>query len=192
MCDLASKLDSLSLSDRCGMIGYISRVKKSKKYFKCPENYFVLPDIEGSKLILCKRQSAIEDDVFICFQCTDMTIFKNLRNVDKIKSIKDEYCNHAKLCSVLFDTKNDKPFDAVNEIEILRKNPSEIIALVFPNLSDKVKNPGVLVLNSRMSKPKCHTCEGKKCIHVNTYLLKGNVDDDENLPIGKMKCVGKK
>ena len=45
------------------------------------------------------------------------------------------------------------------------------ICLVHPSVS-LAKSPGIVVVNSRATKPKCHTCKGFKCLHVNIYLEK--------------------
>ena len=35
---------------------------------------------------------------------------------------------------------------------------------------DSEKIPGIIVVNSRSTKPKCHTCKGFKCLHINIFL----------------------
>ena len=56
MSELAAKLDNLSLGDdRSKMFGYICRVKKSKKYFACKNNYLVVPELKGSSYVLCRK-----------------------------------------------------------------------------------------------------------------------------------------
>ena len=63
------------------------------------------------------------------------------------------------------------------------ENGTTCLALVHPRL------PGVVVLNSWTTQPKCHTCEGKKCIHINIYIEGANnesnvdVNIEDKLPI---------
>jgi hypothetical protein len=62
-----------------------------------------------------------------------------------------------------------------NFVEVL-ENGRKCLALVHPCQDSKKRLPEVVVLNSRTTKPKCHTCEGKKCIHINIYIEGANVD----------------
>ena len=75
------------------------------------------------------------------------------------------------LCQILIsDTKPVKPLDSkTNCVEVL-ENGTKFLALVHPCQDSKNQMPGVVVLNSRTRKPKCHTCEGKKCRHINIYI----------------------
>ena len=165
MSDLVTKLDNLSPGeDRSKMFGYIWRTKQKKNYFACKNNYFVVPDVRGSALVLCRKVKK-NDEGYICLKCTDMTVFKNLGNIKNFEALKKEYCDHARLCTVLFDkvgVSPDKTQDK-NEVEVL-KSSSEF--LVHPaDISKKL--PGVVVISRQATKPKCHTCQGKKCVHVN-------------------------
>ena len=90
MSDLADRLGALCLDDRSKMLGYISRVKRSKKYFQCQDDYLVVPDIEGSRLILCQRRIVNSEECFVCLHCTDYTVLTNLRNSKNIKSLKED------------------------------------------------------------------------------------------------------
>ena len=72
------------------------------------------------------------------------------------------------------------------------ENDKKCVALVHTIKDTKKRQPGIVVVNSRTTKPKCHTCEGKKCVHVNIYMegasnedtVEVNVEDD--LPTKKM------
>ena len=111
------------------------------------------------------------EECFICLKCTNMTAFDNLGQSAHLSSLKEEYCLHAKLCSVIFDGRGEEIFDIPENgfVDVL-KQEKEFIGLVHapPNLQKKY--PGIIVLNSRTTnKQKCHTCEGNKCVHINTY-----------------------
>ena len=58
--------------------------------------------------------------------------------------------------------------------EILLDDKKLKISLVHPS-EEHNKIPGIVIVNSRTSKPKCHTCKGFKCLHVNILNMK-NVD----------------
>ena len=79
MSSLVSKLDKLNLGDeRSILYGYIWRTKQTKKFFVCKNNYYVIPDSEGSRLVLCQKRSFGAEECFICLKCTNMTVFDNL------------------------------------------------------------------------------------------------------------------
>ena len=163
MSSLAAKLDSISVgSERSILFGYIWRTKQSKRYYSCKDDYLVIPDKEGSSLVLCKKVTKEQCNGYVCLKCSDLTVFGNLGSVKNIDEMKRAYCIHAKLCSVLFDDKEatlSNKTSGQNEVEILKRAP-EFISLVHPS-SSLHKLPGVVVLNSRATKPKCHTFHGK-------------------------------
>ena len=74
---------------------------KSQKYFQGKENYVVVLEIEGSRLILCQLKTNDTEACYICFHCTNMTIFQNLGNAKCVNYLG----NDAKLCSVIFEEK---------------------------------------------------------------------------------------
>ena len=84
------------------MFGYIWRAKKNKTFYACKNNYLVVPELKGSSFVLCRKVGQKDDQAYICLKCTNMTVFDNLRNAKYIDGIKKDYCDHAKLCSVLF------------------------------------------------------------------------------------------
>ena len=119
MSDLTAKLDNLSLGeDRSKMFGYIWRTKQKKNYFDCKNNYFVVPDIRGSTLVLIRKVKKNDAEGYICLKCTDMTVFKNLGNIKNFEGLKQEYCDHARLCTVLFDKVGVSPDKTLDKNEI--------------------------------------------------------------------------
>ena len=59
-------------------------------------------------------------------------------------------------------------------IEILIDDNKLKISLVHPS-EEHQKIPGIVIISTRTTKPKCHVCKGFKCLHKN--LL--NVKDEE-------------
>ena len=47
MTSIIQKLEVLSISEneRAALIGYLTRTKKSKKYFRCKNDYVVIPNL---------------------------------------------------------------------------------------------------------------------------------------------------
>lgn len=102
MSALADKLNALIVGgERSVLFGYIWRTKRSKKFYSCQDNYLVVPDVEGSKLILCQKRNIDDFYFFICFQCAKSTVFENLGNIKNVDEITKDYCMHAKLCTIL-------------------------------------------------------------------------------------------
>ena len=125
MSDLTAKLDNLSLGeDRSKMFGYIWRTKQKKNYFDCKNNYFVVPDIRGSTLVLIRKVKKNDAEGYICLKCTDMTVFKNLGNIKNFEGLKQEYYDHARVCPVLFDKVGVSPNQTQdkNEVEVLKSS----------------------------------------------------------------------
>ena len=93
----------------------------------------------------------------------DGIVFQNLRNIENLISLKKDYCIHAKLCEILFKPEGrGKSIEDCAEhfIEEVMDNKKQSICLVHPSVS-LAKSPGIVVVNSRATKPKCHTCKGK-------------------------------
>merc|ERR1739838_283051 len=84
------------------MFGYFWRAKKNETFYACKNNYLVVPELKGLSFVLCRKVEQKDDQAYICLKCTNMTVFNNLRNFKNFDGIKKDYCDHAKLCSVLF------------------------------------------------------------------------------------------
>ena len=158
MASLVQSLDALQISDdekRKDMYGYVYRTKKSRNYFHCSLDYIVVPSFDEKKMILCKLERARGLNCFVCFECEHVTALENMKLASKESS-----CIHVQLCSVLFsDMTCEKTH--ISTVEVLQ-NGSKCVSLVHPPPDKKRRLPGIVVLNSRTTKPKCHTCQGKK------------------------------
>ena len=107
-------------------------------------------------------------------------IFEDLTN------LKNEYCIYSKLCEILFD-----PKDVVNVTSAIDEHFIEVldckkqsVSVVHPSM-EVLKQSGVIVVNNRSLKPKCHTCKGFKCLHVNIYLEKAAEQNNEKTTSSK-------
>ena len=73
-------------------------------------------------------------------------------------------------------------------MEVLKKS-SEFLVHPVDSLN---KTSGVVVIHSRATKPKCHTCQGKKCVHVNIYLdFAKSSKEGEEFPTKKIQTKEK-
>ena len=185
MSSLIEKFDSLAINDekeRKDIYGYVFRTKKSKNYFFCKNDFIVIPSFDEKKMILCKLVLQKPEYCFICFKCENLTILENMDNVEDYAKSKNKSCIHKKLCKVIFAENISKNYNIspeINYIEVLQKG-KVCISLVHPSQDNKkTRLPGIVVLNSRTTKPKCDTCEGKKCIHVNLYREGANNRENE-------------
>ena len=177
MADLVAKFDKLTINandnERDLLYGYLFKVRTSRNFFPCANNFYVYPDQSCSKYVLCERKLLSTDTLVLCHACKNCLAFENLRKLTDISKIKSEYCIHAQLCELLFtNTSSDKQkvYDKKHKhyVEVLDSHKVKI-SVVHPS-EDSNKLPGVVVLTSRTTKPKCHTCKGFKCLHVNIYL----------------------
>ena len=132
MCSLSSQLDALNLGEeRNVLFGYVWRTKQTQKFFVCKNNFVVIPDVESSKLVLCRKYLKENEACYVCLQCTGLSVIENLGNVKNLIDMKKDYCNHAKLCTVLFAKQECNEIPEENEVEI-SKDEKEFIALVHP------------------------------------------------------------
>ena len=96
MSDLISKFDNLTLGssdeEKNTLHGYICKIKSSKLYFECEDNYFVISDQSGSKFILCQRKFLAKDAYISCLNCKNQITYENMKNIDNVKTLKSEYC----------------------------------------------------------------------------------------------------
>ena len=147
-------------------------------------------------MVLCKLERSISELCFLCFDCENLTVFENMRSTENFVHTKSTSCIHVKLCKLIFpEVKSTKtaPVER-NFIEVL-KTGNVYLSLVHPADDKKKKLPGIVVLNSRTTKPKCHTCQGKKCVHVNIYRDGASKPDDvdrnveEELPSKKLELL---
>ena len=91
-------------------------------------------------------------------------------NIEHTMKTKPLSCIHINLCELFFAEipcqKASIP-EHSNHVEALKKNKKVLI--VHPIQDKRGGLPVIVILNSRTTKPKCDTCDGKKCLHVNIY-----------------------
>ena len=104
MTSIIQKLEVLSISEneRAALIGYLTRTKKSKKYFRCKNDYVVIPNFDNKKYLLCKIIRNLKSQSFLCLECQNETIFENMNDVEQFIKTKGSKCVHEQLCEVLF------------------------------------------------------------------------------------------
>ena len=181
MASLIEKLDALKICDenkRKDLYGYLYRTKGTKNYFLCSNNYFVIPSTDNKKMLLCQKTVS---GAFFCFSCEHYSALKTKGGLE----MKPE-CIHIQLCKILFSNseggKEKTILDGVEELE----NGKRYLALVHPDREEEDRVPGIITLTSRTTKPKCFTCEGKKCLHLNIYLNAAKNSTDNILPTKKL------
>ena len=157
MSALIAKFDKLTLNaeddEKNTLYGYLCKVKSSKNYFPCQNDFYVVPDQSGLKFILCERKYLLKDSIIICHNCKNGIAFSNFKNILNVDSVKEEYCPHAKLSELLFKEKpkqNDLKLHDGHYIEVL-SSAKLSIALVHPS-TENAKKPGIIVDNSRSTK----------------------------------------
>jgi hypothetical protein len=88
--------------------------------------------------------------------------------------LKEEYCEHASVCILVWQNAElEKEFD-VDEtkdfVEVL-ETKKNYACLVVPG-DENVSKPGVVVVTARTLKPRCDKCLGKTCIHLTIHKTK--------------------
>ena len=84
MSSLAAKLDSIGVSERIILVGYIWRTKQNKRYYFCKDDYLVIPENDSSSLVLCNKVTKGQCNGYVCLKCSDMTVFGNLGSVQNL------------------------------------------------------------------------------------------------------------
>ena len=130
MSTIIQKLEALSLdeSERSDLIGYLTRTKKSKKYYRCRNDYVVIPSFDAKKYLLCKQIKSFESHSFLCLECQNATIFDNMNDVEKFVKTKTSQCVHEQLCKILFHCEDaEKEVFEDSYVEVLLKSEKEHI-----------------------------------------------------------------
>ena len=96
MSDLISKFNNLTLGsseeNKNTLHGCICKVKLSKMYFECENNYFVIPEQSGSKYILWQRKVLATDTFVLCLNCKNEFVYQNIKIIDNVRNLKNKYC----------------------------------------------------------------------------------------------------
>ena len=71
MSDLLKRFENLTMNssddEKNVLQGYVCKVKIEKKYFNCQNNFLVIPDQVGSKLVLCERKYIEGQSYVVCY-----------------------------------------------------------------------------------------------------------------------------
>ena len=171
--NLVDVFESMNLneSEEKEIVGYLARAKMADRVFSSIGNLNVIPDENNKKMLITEKiENKKNEHIYVCHKCTDSTTMNNMMKID-ITEMKEKECIHAKLSEILFGNaknKKDPVEESINAIDVL-KDTKETIALVVPAKKHK-KAPGIIFLSSRTKRPRCETCSGQKCIHVNIYM----------------------
>ena len=168
--DLFEKMN-LNESEEKEMVGYLARAKMADRVFSSIGNFNVIPDENNKKLLITEKiENEKNEHIYVCHKCKDSATIDNMMEIN-IDEMKEKECIHAKLSEILFGNAKSKKKpvkESINAIDVL-KDKKETIALVVPAKMHN-KAPGIIFLSSRTKRPKCETCSGQKCIHVNIYM----------------------
>ena len=174
MSDLLKRFENLTINSsddgRNVLQDYVCKVKSEKKYFDCQNNFLVIPEQVGSKFVLCERKYIEGQSYVVCYGCRNLVSHENIKNINNTLKIKESYCINSKICEILFQpSQKEKRLGGFTEILLDDKKLK--ISLVHPS-EEHNKIPGIVIVNARTSKPKCHMCKGFKCLHLNILNMK--------------------
>ena len=140
---------------------------------------------QNSYIILeIARTSDENRRIFICPKCSHKDYCDLLTSEVQAECFKS--CLHAELCKLIWGDQIELDVDVVNNeeddlIEVVAEKPRYIAVVHVSNKSSK--GPGIIVLTSKMLKPKCVVCPGQdKCIHLTIHLQQYKRGLEEDTP----------
>ena len=143
----------------------------------------IMEEEDKNKYILLDIvKTSVDNQVsYICPKCFSVFFGEFLSceiAADQFKS-----CIHTKLCNIIWGDEYDievnvsEDDDEEELIEILSEKP-RYMAVIHPSRKSP-KGPGVVVLSSKMLKPKCVVCSGQDCcIHLRIHKEKYKLQSD--------------
>ena len=154
------------------------------KNFRLKRNRVMITEEEDKNkyILLDIVKTSVDNQVsYICPKCFPVFFGEFLSSeiaADQFKS-----CIHTKLCYIIWGDEYDievnvsEDDDDEDLIEILSEKP-RYMAVIHPSRKSP-KGPGVVVLSSKMLKPKCVVCSGQDCcIHLRIHSEKYELQRD--------------
>lgn len=146
------------------------------KTYRLKRNRVMIMEQENkNKIILLDIvKTSIDNQVsYICPKCFPILFGEFLSceiSADKFKS-----CIHTKLCNIIWGDEYDIEVNVMDDdddndelIEVISEKP-RYMAVIHPSRKSP-KGPGVVVISSKMLKPKCVVCSGQDCcIHLRIH-----------------------
>ena len=112
---------------------------------------------------------------YICPKCFPISYANFLSSTISAEHFKS--CIHTRLCTLIWGDEYDISINVVDVeeeddlVEVVEEKP-KYMAVIHPSCKSP-KGPGVVVLSSKMLKPKCIVCPGQDCcVHLKIHLLK--------------------
>ena len=144
------------------------------KSFKLKRNLVMILQHEHKNkfMILKVVKTSIENQIaYICSKCFKTSFGEFLST--EIQADKFKSCIHTKVCNLIWGSNYDIEVDIMDDVdddlvEVISEKPRYMAVIHTSRKSSK--GPGVVVMTSKMLKPKCFVCKGQdSCIHLRIH-----------------------
>ena len=161
-----------------------SSLVKGKSY-QLKRNRVMIMEKEDDKKFIILQIVRTKDDNRICYICPKcFPVSYGEFICSRILPADFKSCIHTKLCTLIWGDEYDLSIDVVgideedDLVEVVAEKPL-YMAVIHPSCKTP-KGPGVVVLSSKMLKPKCTDCRGNDCcIHLAIHLKKYKQEQSE-------------
>ena len=172
-------------TDKKSLQRYLFSCLAEGKNFKLKRNRVMIMDQENQNKYIILEIATTSDEhrqIYICPKCSHKDFCDLLTSAVSAEDFKS--CLHAELCRLIWGEQIEIDVDVVNDeesdiIEVVAENP-RYVAVVHPAINAS-KGPGVIVMTSKMLKPKCIVCPGQDCclhLSIHSQQYKRGLEDD--------------
>ena len=186
-------------SEKNELHNYLFGCLAKGKNYKLGRNRVMImeKDDENKYIILNLVRTTKETQIcYICSKCFPLSYGDFLSSTISAENFKT--CVHTQLCTLIWGDEIHLFVDVVGEeedlVEVISETP-KYMAVIHPSFKSS-KGPGVVILSSKMLKPKCISCRGNDCcvhlaIHLHKYKqqLKETNNNSKRLKIDRLKPV---
>ena len=175
-----------SPAEKESLQSYLFTLLSAGSNFRLKRNRVMIQehDHKNKYVILDIVRTSVENEVYyLCHKCFPVSYGNFLSGGISRENFKT--CIHSKICFLIWGGSYDIEVNIENEdddeesdlIEVLASKP-RYMAVVHPNKTYS-KGPGVILISSKMLRPKCAVCSGQdSCCHLKIHLSHYNKQDD--------------
>ena len=192
-----------SESDKKVLHAYLfSCLAEGRKYRLKRNRVMIMEKEQTNKYVILDTARTSDENrlVYLCPKCFPVRFGEFLSGTISAENFKS--CLHTRLCYLIWGDENNIEINVVDNdeeedlVEVIEQKP-RYMAVIHPSRKSTLKGPGVVVISSKMLKPKCIVCPGQDCcihlkIHLNKYkhqMEETNEESHKRLKIDKVEPV---